>query len=67
MFLYHCQYVQLVDIRSDGVDNVVGSMVLVFQLSTWAYHSPVLAVHPHSVSRSKDWCVSPVGIYPLYL
>ena len=67
MFLYHCRYVQLIDIRSDGVDNLVGSMVLVFQLSTWAYHSLVLAVHPYEVSRSEDWYVSPVGICPLCL
>ena len=50
MFLYGCWYVQLVGIHSDGVDNMVGSMVLVFQLSTWAWSSSVAAVHPHKVT-----------------
>jgi len=67
VFLYGCRYVQLVGMHSDGADNAVGSMVLVFQLSTWASRSPVPAVHPHEVTGLEGWCVSPVGVCPLCL
>jgi len=67
VFLYGCWYVQLVGVCSDGVDHTVRSMVLVFQLPTWVCSSPVTAVHPHEVTDSEGWCVSPVGICPLRL
>jgi len=67
VFLYGCRYVQLVVMSSDGVDNAVGSMVLVFQLSTWTCRYPVLDVHPHEVTRPEGWCVNPVGVCPLGL
>jgi len=67
VFLYGRWYVQLIGVSSYGSDNTVGSVVLIFQLSTWACSPPVPAVHPYQVTGLEDWCRSCVGICPLCL